>query len=162
MELFSIPSGRCLPLIMEIKLINGVFKIFLIKSIITFIKRDFFFFSNHQRALVSYTIFEYFTRYSSRLDFEYIPNFEYRTFWQKPSLSTYCAYFFRQKPSRALCLIFLKKKASCAYSAKWITLNFLAKAFVLAKLCLWCAYFFRQKPSCAMCLIFSTKKPLCA
>ena len=38
-------------------------------------------------------------------------------FWQKPSLSTYCAYFFRQKPSCAMCLIFLKKKPSCAYSA---------------------------------------------
>ena len=31
------------------------------------------------------------------------------TFWQKPSLSAYCAYFFRQKPSFAMCLIFLKK-----------------------------------------------------
>ena len=58
--------------------------------------------------------------------------------------------------------LFEKKKPSCAYSAKWITLNFLAKAFVLAKLCLWCAYFFRQKPSCAMYLIFLKKKPSCA
>ena len=122
------------------------------------------------------------------------------TLWQKPSLSTYCANFFRQKPSCAMCLIFFekkslhvliqpselhvktlmclimclffstkafmchvinffwKKKPSCAYLAKWITLNFLAKAFVLAKLCLWCAYLFRQKPSCAMCFIFSKKK----
>ena len=128
------------------------------------------------------------------------------TFWHEPSLSTYCAHFFRQKPSCFMCLIFLKKslyvliqpckfhwtfgpkpllstnrgyflqqkplcamclffwnkKPLCAYSAMWIPLNFLAKAFVLAKLCLWYAYFFRQKPSCAMCLILSKKKSSCA
>ena len=65
--------------------------------------------------------------------------------------------FFSTKAFMCYVLNFKKKKPSCAYSAKWITLNFLAKAFVLAKLCLWCAYFFRQKPSCAMCLIFSKK-----
>ena len=76
------------------------------------------------------------------------------TFWQKPLLSTYCAYFFRQKPSCAMCLIFLKKKAfMCLFSQ----VNYIEKKPFLAKLCLWCAYFFRQKPSCAMCLIFSKK-----
>ena len=77
------------------------------------------------------------------------------TFWHEPSLSTFCAYFFRPEPSCAMCLIFLKLKPSCAYSAKGITLNF---SLFLAKLCLWCAYSFRQKPSCAMCLIFSKKE----
>ena len=48
------------------------------------------------------------------------------TFWHEPSLSTFCAYFLRPKPSCAMCLIFLKLKPSCAYSAKWVTLK---KAF---------------------------------
>ena len=57
--------------------------------------------------------------------------------------------FFSTKALMCYVLNFFEKKPSCAYSAKWITLNFSAKAFVLAKLCLWCAYFFRQKASCA-------------
>jgi len=63
------------------------------------------------------------------------------TFWHEPSLSTFCAYFLRPKPSCAMCLIFLKLKPSCAYSAHWITL----------KMCLFfsskasCAYFFRRR-----------------
>ena len=65
--------------------------------------------------------------------------------------------FFPQKPSCAMCLIFLKKSLDVLIQPSEFTLNFLAKAIILAKLGLWCAYFFRQKPSYAICLIFSKK-----
>ena len=61
------------------------------------------------------------------------------TFWHEPSLSTFCAYFLRPKPSCAMCLIFLKLKPSCAYSAKVITLK---KAFFGQIVLVMCLFFF--------------------
>ena len=55
---------------------------------------------------------------------------------------------------------FEKKKPLCVYSYMWIPLNFLAKSFVLAKMCLWEVYFFWKKSLNWLCA-FSKKKHVC-
>ena len=76
------------------------------------------------------------------------------TFRQKPSLSTYCAYFFRRKPSCAMCLIFLKKSLHVLIHCRVMCLFFSTKAFM----CL----FFSTKAFMCYVLNFFEKKPSCA
>ena len=71
------------------------------------------------------------------------------TFWQKPSLSTYCAYFFRQKPSCAMCLIFLKKKAFMCLFTQVNYIELFGQSLCFGQIVL------------VMCLFFSTKAFMC-